>query len=82
MTASVFVLNLKRTRFIRKNVAGNFPETGWSAYGLFRAHRYRLDLSEVKRVEVTSCLTPVHHPAAWSSLAPGRVSVAALTLRN
>ena len=24
---------------------GNFWETGWSAYGLFRAHRYRLELN-------------------------------------
>ena len=31
--------------YISVCMCGNFCETGWSAYGLFRAHRYHLELN-------------------------------------
>ena len=37
---------------------GNFWETGWSAYGLFRAHRYHLQLNWTERSMVPLSLLP------------------------
>ena len=34
---------------------GNFWETGWSAYGLFRAHRYHLELTERNSTHKNPC---------------------------
>ena len=34
---------------------GNFWEMGWSAYGLFRAHRYHLELNWTELLSIVSC---------------------------
>ena len=39
------IVNETNIGTVSKATLGNFWETGWSAYGLFRAHRYHLELN-------------------------------------